>query len=42
MTIDLSDLPLPVFGFIGGLISAGIGMVLGVILGLLFICSAKH
>lgn len=42
LTIDLSDLPLPVFGFIGGLISAGIGMLLGVILGLLFILSAKH
>ena len=42
LTINLSDIPFPVFSFTIAAISAGIGIVFGIVIGLLLMCCGKH
>ena len=42
LTISLGSIPYPVFNFAAACISAGIGIVFGIILGIIFYCTAKH
>lgn len=42
LEISLSNLPFPVFGFVTACISAGVGIVFGVFIGIFYIISAKH
>lgn len=39
---NLDSLPYPVFSFVTALISAGIGIFFGILIGLMMYCSGKH